>query len=105
MGWRLAFFFLVPNSSMNHLFRAQETPMSAVYRLRHRQGSAGKEQRSRLASPLPARRTGVTVAGKRIQKGSEVHRSGDYLNEVQMLQKLSAAPYIVSLHGFSAARA
>ncbi|CAJ1418847.1 unnamed protein product [Effrenium voratum] len=54
--------------------------MSAVYRLRHR-------------------RTGVTVAGKRIQKGSEVHRSGDYLNEVQMLQKLSAAPYIVSLHG------
>ncbi|CAJ1462317.1 unnamed protein product [Effrenium voratum] len=57
-----------------------ETPMSAVYRLRHR-------------------RTGVTVAGKRIQKGSEVHRSGDYLNEVQMLQKLSAAPYIVSLHG------
>ncbi|OLP89570.1 Sperm motility kinase 2B [Symbiodinium microadriaticum] len=57
-----------------------ETPMSAVYRLRHR-------------------RTGITVAGKRIQKGCDVHRSGDYLNEVQMLHSLAKSPYIVSLHG------
>eukprot|EP00439_Symbiodinium_sp_Y106_P080806 s153_g19.t1 len=59
-----------------------ETPMSAVYRLRHR-------------------RTGITVAGKRIQKGCDVHRSGDYLNEVQMLHSLAKSPYIVSLHGIS----
>ncbi|CAK9003758.1 unnamed protein product [Durusdinium trenchii] len=57
-----------------------ERPMSAVFRLRHR-------------------RTGLTVAGKRIQKGCEVHRSGDYINEVKMLQKLSKAPYVVRLHG------
>ena len=31
----------------------------------------------------PHRRTGIAVAGKRIQKGCDVHRSGDYLNEVQ----------------------
>ena len=74
------------------------------------------------------RRTGITVAGKRIQKGCDVHRSGDYLNEVQagdsgsrcrgvlagkeratqprgsacasqMLHSLAKSPYIVSLHG------
>ena len=31
----------------------------------------------------PCRRTGITVAGKRIHKGCDVHRSGDYLNEVK----------------------
>jgi len=56
-----------------------ETPMSAVFRLRHR-------------------RTGLTLAGKRIRKGCEVHRSGDYLNEVKMLQ-LCKSPYVVTLHG------
>eukprot|EP00435_Cladocopium_sp_Y103_P068649 s524_g31.t3 len=56
-----------------------ETPMSAVFRLRHR-------------------RTGLTLAGKRIRKGCEVHQSGDYLNEVKMLQ-LCKSPYIVTLHG------
>eukprot|EP00933_Yihiella_yeosuensis_P063021 TRINITY_DN66060_c0_g1_i1.p1 TRINITY_DN66060_c0_g1~~TRINITY_DN66060_c0_g1_i1.p1 ORF type:complete len:566 (+),score=91.65 TRINITY_DN66060_c0_g1_i1:196-1698(+) len=56
------------------------TPMSSVHRLRNR-------------------RTGSLCAGKRLEKGSEVHRSGDYLNEVKMLQKLAGAPYVVSLHG------
>ena len=37
------------------------TPMSTVFRLRHR-------------------RSGLSVAGKRIRKGCEVHHSGDYLN-------------------------
>ena len=56
--------------------------MSTVFRLRHR-------------------RSGLTVAGKRIEKGSEVHRSGDYLNEVKMLQRLAEAPYVLRLHGLS----
>lgn len=47
------------------------------------------------------RRTGLTLAGKRIRKGCEVHRSGDYLNEVKMLQ-LCKSPYVVTLHGCSA---
>ena len=46
----------------------------------------------------PGRRTGLTLAGKRIRKGCEVHQSGDYLNEVKMLQ-LCKSPYIVTLHG------
>ena len=49
------------------------------------------------------RRTGLTLAGKRIRKGCEVHRSGDYLNEVKMLQ-LCKSPYVVTLHGCSAQR-
>eukprot|EP00930_Biecheleria_cincta_P048892 TRINITY_DN34149_c0_g1_i1.p1 TRINITY_DN34149_c0_g1~~TRINITY_DN34149_c0_g1_i1.p1 ORF type:complete len:470 (-),score=92.75 TRINITY_DN34149_c0_g1_i1:23-1432(-) len=57
-----------------------ETPMSSVFRLRHK-------------------RTGAVVAGKRIRKGCDTHRSGDYLNEVSMLQKLCRAPNVVSLHG------
>ena len=46
----------------------------------------------------PGRRSGLTLAGKRIRKGCEVHQSGDYLNEVKMLQ-LCKSPYIVTLHG------
>eukprot|EP00931_Biecheleriopsis_adriatica_P089073 TRINITY_DN63261_c0_g1_i1.p1 TRINITY_DN63261_c0_g1~~TRINITY_DN63261_c0_g1_i1.p1 ORF type:complete len:467 (-),score=79.48 TRINITY_DN63261_c0_g1_i1:131-1531(-) len=67
-------------SDFEQLGMLDETPMSSVFRLRHR-------------------RSGVTLAGKRIRKGCGVHQSGDYMNEVMMLQKLSKAPYIVSLHG------
>ena len=51
-----------------------------------------------FTSRPPGRRTGLTLAGKRIRKGCEVHQSGDYLNEVKMLQ-LCKSPYIVTLHG------
>lgn len=57
-----------------------ETPMSTVVRLRQRQ-------------------TRKLFAGKRIRKNDKVFSSGDYLNEVRVLQKLSSVSAVVGLHG------
>lgn len=57
-----------------------ETPMSVVFRFRNR-------------------RSGTVVAGKRIRKGCKIHASGDHLNEVRMLQRLSKVSGVVALHG------
>jgi len=71
---------LLDLSSFERLELIDETPMSAVFRLRDR-------------------RSGAFAAGKRIRRGSEVHRSGDCLNEVRMLSKFAKIPQVVNLLG------
>lgn len=48
---------------------------------------------------LRNRQTGALAAGKRIKKGCKIYVSGDYMNEVQILQKLARVPGIVALLG------
>lgn len=73
----------VPVLDLRELERLEvvdETPMSTVFRLRDR-------------------RNGTFLAGKRIRKGCKTHATGDYLNEVRMLQRLSQASGVLAFHG------